>query len=162
MIRTAQTLEVLPAVAEAASAGRIRVAHVNMFGYGLKYVDDQIIADSQSWLLDVAKTCEPNELFRVMKTLREAVFPDDLDKTLESGLRSDKGVRPHLSVLVDADTLAEHGGAPAQLAGYDPIGPQLLAFLSCGADMTPILTRKNPDFSQSRILTSAEPTASPP
>ena len=66
---------------------------------------------------------------------------DLLDSILANGLPSDKGVRPHLSVFVDADTLdaaaqqakntAENPGVPdptpptepAKLAGHGTIGP---------------------------------------
>lgn len=80
---------------------------------------------------------------------------DDLcTKTLEQGLPADNGIRPHIFVTVDADTLKsianqaaskrlrlDHALAlkPAHLEGFGAIGPQLLAHLMCGAEITPIL-----------------------
>ncbi len=81
---------------------------------------------------------------------------------LDAGLPSDKGVRPHVSVTADAETV--HAAAthtrgttsdpmvPADLAGFGPIGPELLSMIGCTADVTPILTHQMPDFSQDRVL----------
>ena len=77
-------------------------------------------------------------------------------KVLEHGLPSDNGIRPHINVTVDAETLkamAEQAAAktlfhrpdpdlqPATLDGFGPIGPKLLAHLLCGADLTPFLIK---------------------
>ncbi len=209
LTRCGDTLYRLPAVAGAVRAGQIRLEHVNVFAYGLKHIGDDIITDSIEWLLGLAKTAEPGELFAVMKQLRDAVYPDELDEQwakgadkahfsvepvplgyhvsgflpteigaklravldslaapkgeddtrskdqrnvdavdelassfLESGLPSDKGIRPHLSVRVDAETLDGQPGEPATLDGFGPIGAQLLDLLACTADVTPILTRQ--------------------
>ncbi len=209
LTRAGDTLHRLPAVAEAVQAGTIRLEHVNVFAYGLKHVGDDVVTTSIEWLLGVATTSEPGELFAVMKQLRDAIYPDELDEQwakgadkqhfsvepvplgyhvsgflpteigaklrlvldslaapkgeddsrskderhvnavddlasafLESGLPSDKGVRPHLSVRVDAETLDGQPGEAATLDGFGPIGPQLLALLACTADVTPILTRQ--------------------
>ncbi len=229
LARSAATLTRLPQVAEAAMAGQIRAAHVNVFGYGLKHVGEQHVVQMMEPLLKVARSCEPGELFRVMRALREAIYPDELDdawaqgmekadlqvnavpqgfhvngflpihvgakfrtvldslsapvdaddkrtgperrvdaiddlctQILDAGLPSDKGVRPHLSVSADAE--AVHAAAtqtrgttsepvvPADLAGFGPIGPDLLAMIGCTADVTPILTRTMPDFSQDMVL----------
>ena len=227
LVRASSTVVQLPDVAKAAEAGEIRTDHVAAFTYGIKHVGAQVIQQSESWLLDVAKTCEPLELFKVVRALREAVFPDDLDKAwaegmdrqdiqvnpvpggwhvsgflgvttgaktkkvfdsvsaprdaddtrsgaerrvqglddlmtkiLESGLPSDKGVRPHLSVIVGAETLqaavdpqtTTRPVEPAQLAGYGSVGPQVLGYLACVSDFTPILTQKPGEFTQARIL----------
>ncbi|UPK75732.1 HNH endonuclease [Nocardioidaceae bacterium SCSIO 66511] len=46
-----------------------------------------------------------------------------------------------LLVLADLETLLRLPGArPATLVGFGPIGPQLLGYLTCGADMSGILT----------------------
>ena len=222
LVSASATCAHLPAVAEAAAAGQIRAAHVATFTYGLKHIGYKIVTDSESWLLDVAKTCEPNELFKVIRALRDAIYPEELDKDwakgmdkqdiqlnavpagfhltgflstttgakfqavlgsisaprdkddnrtgserrvdgfdelitriLESGLPSDKGIRPHLSVIVDANTLDDaanqtsgttpDSGTPAQLAGFGSIGPQLLGYITCNSDMTAILLRGNTD-----------------
>ena len=69
-------------------------------------------------------------------------------KQLERGLPSDNGVRPHINVTVEAETLkamAEHeapdGLEPAVLERFGCIGPQLLAHLLCGAEITPFLVK---------------------
>ena len=242
LVRAADTLIRLPDVAHAAATGSIRTEHVAAFTYGLHHIGTDLMAQSQPWLLDVARTCEPGELYKVVKALRDAVFPDELDKAwlagmdkqdiqvnpvpggwhvtgflnvtagaklkkvldsvaaphnagddrsgserrtqgfddlltriLESGLPSDKGIRPHLSVIVDAETLhttttnnttntddTDNTGTgsqepavpapPAELAGYGPIGPKLLGYLTCISDYTPILTRKGFPTKQAQIL----------
>jgi hypothetical protein len=220
LVNAASTLTHLPAVAQAAAEGLIRAEHIAVFSYGLKHIGTPTMAQSEPWLLDVARHHEPNQLLTVVRALREAVYPDELDKAwaegmdrqdiqvvrvpggwhvtgflnattgaklravldtvakptdkddtrpgserrvdgfdhlitriLQSGLPSDKGVRPHLSVIADAETLRaalDHQPGitaaptkPAQLAGYGPIGPRLLTYLACLADFTPILTRKD-------------------
>lgn len=71
---------------------------------------------------------------------------------LEHGLPADNGIRPHINVTVDAQTLkamadqqARHAldlnVQPATLEGFGPIGPGLLAQLMCGAEMTPFLIK---------------------
>lgn len=208
-LRCAHATRRLPAVAQAVAAGEIRTEHVNVFAYGLKHIGDEIVTDAIDWLLGVAKTSEPGELFAVMKQLRDAVYPEELDDAwakgadqqhfsvepvplgyhvsgflpteigarvravldslaapqgegdsrskdqrnvdavdelassfLASGLPSDQGIRPHLSVRVDAETLDGQPGEPATLDGFGPIGPELLALLACTADVTPILTKQ--------------------
>ena len=219
LVNASTTLTYLPAVAEAAASGAIRTDHVAAFTYGIKHIGAGVIRQSEPWLLDVARTSEPLELFRVVRALREAVFPDDLDKAwaegmdkqdiqvlpvpggwhvtgflnvtagakfkkvldsvsaphdkddtrsgserrvqglddlmtrvLESGLPSDKGVRPHMSVIVDIETLQDGSGGPAHLACFGSVGPQQLGYLACVSDFTPILTQKPGQFSQARIL----------
>ncbi|MEO6606129.1 MAG: DUF222 domain-containing protein [Aeromicrobium sp.] len=227
LVRSASTLLALPGVAAAAAAGEIRADHVAVFTYGLKHIGSEVVAQSASWLLDVAKSNEPAQLRKVMTALREAIFPDELDqawidgmdkqdivvtpvpggwhvsgflnitagakfkkvmdsisaprdkddtrpgaerrvqglddlmtKILESGeLPSDKGIRSHLSVIADADQLEASVGDNhelatdlAQLAGYGSIGPRTLALIACGADVTPILTRRGFPTGQSQIL----------
>ena len=72
---------------------------------------------------------------------------------LEHGLPADNGIRPHINVTVDAETLkamadqqARHAldlnVQPATLDGFGPVGPGLLAHLLCGADLTPFLITK--------------------
>jgi hypothetical protein len=97
---------------------------------------------------------------------------DDLmSSILANGLPSDKGVRPHLSVFVDADTLqaaAEHVKAttekphlipdpmpvtePAKLAGHGTIGPNLLMYLLCVSDFTAFLMKQQGGARQAQIL----------
>ncbi len=201
LTRSASAMTMLPAVAEAAEAGRIGVDHVAVFAYGLKHIGIDTIREAQEWLLPVAEDHEPSVLRQVVRQLREAVYPDSLDESwakgmarqdfqvnpvpegwhvngflntttggklksvldalgaprdadddrpgaerrvdaldvmlttiLESGLPSDKGIRPQLSVLVDAR------GPSTTLAGFGPIGPKLVDYLSCLSDLTPITT----------------------
>ena len=86
LVSAAATLTHLPAVAEAAAAGQIRAAHVATFTYGLKHIGHKMVTDSESWLLEVATTCEPNELFRVIRALRDAIYPEELDKDWAKGM----------------------------------------------------------------------------
>ncbi|WP_370615937.1 HNH endonuclease signature motif containing protein [Mumia sp. Pv 4-285] len=59
---------------------------------------------------------------------------------LEHGLPTDRGVRPQVGVMVDAEWLAgQPGAAPPVLAGWGPVGPKLFEYLSCGADRTDFL-----------------------
>ena len=92
---------------------------------------------------------------------RVAALDDLLDSVRASGLPSDKGVRPHLSVIVEAETLHASANrltgfnapavAPARLAGFGPIGPRLLDYLGCISDVTGILTTGG-ELPQARIL----------
>ena len=96
---------------------------------------------------------------------------DLLDSILGNGLPSDKGVKPHLSVFVDADTLeaaAQHvkqatenpyaapapapGVEPAILAGHGPIGPNLLMYFLCISDFTAFLMKQHGGARQAQIL----------
>ena len=67
---------------------------------------------------------------------------------LDSGLPSDKGVRPHLAVTVGLDTLKKavrgvrtSSAPPAFLAGYGHIGRDLLSRLACDATLSVVLTK---------------------
>ena len=72
---------------------------------------------------------------------------------LEHGLPADNGIRPHINVTVDAETLQAMANEqafrsldldrqPATLHGFGPIGPGLLAHLMCRAELTPFLIKK--------------------
>lgn len=230
LIAADATMRELPAVADAASAGQVRLEHLNALTYGRKHVGEATISEAQDWLLAVATVCEPSQLRKTVRALREAVYPDELDAAwaegmekqdiqvnpvpagwhvngflnqvtgaklrkvldslgtpvhaddrrtgaerrvealdrlvtgvLENGLPSDKGIRPQISVTVDAQTLAtamtaptgtspEPGPAgPATLDGFGHIGPQLLSYLGCTSDVTGVLTTGQ-DFPQAQIL----------
>ncbi|WP_229052356.1 HNH endonuclease signature motif containing protein [Aeromicrobium sp. Leaf350] len=86
LIAADATMRDLPLVAEAATAGQIRLEHVKLFTFGMKHISPQIISNAQPWLLDVAKTNEPVELRRVVRKLREAVYPDELDEAWIKGM----------------------------------------------------------------------------
>ncbi|AXT86358.1 HNH endonuclease [Aeromicrobium sp. A1-2] len=96
---------------------------------------------------------------------------DLLTDILGNGLPSDKGVKPHLSVFVDADTLeaaASHVKAttenphlipdpmpatePAKLAGHGAIGPNLLMYLLCVSDFTAFLMKNGGSDRQAQVL----------
>ncbi len=95
LTRAASTLARLPQVAEAAAAGRMRAAHVNVFSYGLRHVGAAPIEQMMDVLLQVATTCEPGELMQVMRALREAAFPDELDDAWAKGMdKADLQVTP--------------------------------------------------------------------
>ena len=98
-------------------------------------------------------------------------FDDLLSGYLNNGMPSDKGVRPHAAVIVDADTLeaaaervkatTEHPHQipdpmpptkPATLVGYGPIGPNLLMYFMCISDFTAFLMRQNGGDRQAQIL----------
>ena len=228
LIAADHTMRELPAVAEAAVEGAIRLDHVKLFTFGLKHIGADIVTDAEPWLLAVATTHEPVQLRRVVRALRDAVYPEALDEAwingmakedlqlspvpegwhltgflktetgaklkavldslsiptvanddrtsaerrvagldrllssvLEAGLPSSKGIRPQLSVIVGVETLheamtahpgtARPAGEPAELAGFGPIGPQLLSYLACTGDITPILTSDD-DLEQAQIL----------
>ena len=94
-----------------------------------------------------------------------------LDSILGNGLPSDKGVRPHLSVFVDAETLAaaaEHVQQatenpftvhdptppvePATLAGHGAISLNLLMYFYCVSDVTNFLMKTGGGTRQAQIL----------
>jgi hypothetical protein len=95
LVQAAATVRMLPRVAEAAATGQVRLDHLAVFSYGLKHIGSQVVRDSEDWLLDVAITHEPAALRQVMKSLREAVYPDSLDAAWIDGMdRQDIQVNP--------------------------------------------------------------------
>jgi hypothetical protein len=76
-------------------------------------------------------------------------FDDLLTRALAEGLPAEGSVKPHISVVVDAEKLKNtlNGNQtnidldtqPAILEGFGPIGPALLTYLLHGSDLTPIL-----------------------
>jgi hypothetical protein len=96
---------------------------------------------------------------------------DLLSAILANGLPSDHGVKPHMSVFADADTVAaaaEHvrqetqnpddvpdpmpPTVPATLAGHGHIGPQLLMYFLCVSDFTAFLMKQHDGARQAQIL----------
>ncbi len=238
LVRNVTAMRDLPLVAEAALAGQISSAHVQVFAYGLKHVGLEPMRQFEDVFVQVARDCEPGELFEAVKHLKDKVHPEDLDDAWErgmdkedfqinavpdgwhingflntvtgakvkavidsisaprdkdddrtgserrvqglddlcdailaNGLPSDKGVKPHLSVFVDADTLeaaAQHvKGAtekpylvrkplpptePAKLAGHGTIGPHLLMHFLCVSDFTAFLMKQHGGARQAQIL----------
>lgn len=86
LARGADTMRQLPLVGAAAEAGQIRAEHINVFTYGLKHIGIEIMLESQGWLLEVARKNDPTQLFQVMKSLRAAVFPEELDEAWKKGM----------------------------------------------------------------------------
>ena len=96
---------------------------------------------------------------------------DLLSSILAGSLPSDKGVKPHLSVFADAETMeaaaqhvqheTEHPDdipepmpptEPARLAGFGNIGPHLLMHFACISDFTVFLTKQHDGTRQAEIL----------
>ncbi len=96
---------------------------------------------------------------------------DLLSDILASGLPSDKGVKPHLSIFADAETVAAAADhvkqtadepylrpdpmpdvEPATLAGHGPIGPHLLMYFLCVSDFTVFLMGENEGERQAQVL----------
>ncbi len=238
LVKNVAALRDLPLLADAALTGQVSAAHVRVFVYGLAHVGLEPMRHFEEVFVDVAKDCEPGELFEAVKHLKDKVHPEDLDaawergmdredlavdavpdgwhvsgylntitgaklkKVLDSvsaprdkddtrtgserrvqglddllstvlnnGLPSDKGVRPHLSVFVDADTLqaaADHVQAkteqphlipepmpdvePAALAGHGAIGPNLLMYFLCVSDFSAFLMKEGAGTRQAQIL----------
>jgi hypothetical protein len=90
---------------------------------------------------------------------------------LDNGMPSDKGVRPHVSIIVDADTLAASAErvknttenpnlipepmpatTPASMPGYGAIGPNLLMYFACVSDFTAFLMKQGDGHRQDQIL----------
>ena len=238
LVKNVTALRDLPLVAEAAFAGQISSAHVRVFVYGLKHVGLEPMRQFEDVFVQVAKDCEPGELFEAVKHLKDKIHPEDLDDAWErgmdredfnvdavpdgwhvngflntiagaklkavidsvsaprdkdddrtgserrvqglddlldsilgNGLPSDKGVKPHLSVFVDADTLeaaarqAQNAAEkpftvpepmpatePAKLAGHGSIGPNLLMYFACVSDFTAFLMKEGDGHRQAQIL----------
>ncbi|MCW2799802.1 MAG: endonuclease [Aeromicrobium sp.] len=238
LVRSAVVLRDLPRVAEAAIAGRISAAHVQVFAYGLKHIGLEPMSQFEEPFVDVAFNCGPGDLFEAVKHLKDKIHPEELDQAwhdgmdkedfqidalpdgwhvtgflntvtgaklkrvldaisaprdaddtrtgsqrrvqgiddlassvLANGLPSDKGIRPHLSVIVDADTVAAaakqveqtitdpHSALipapttqPAKLAGHGAIGPNLLMYFLCVSDLTAFVMKQGGGTRQDQIL----------
>ena len=113
LVRAAVTMRDLPAVGQAAAEGRIRLDHVVVFGYGLKHIGAEVVSQSEDWLLEVAVRHEPAGLRQVMRDLREAIYPDELDQAWIDGMdRHDIQVNPvpdgwHVNGFLDITTGAK-------------------------------------------------------
>lgn len=64
-----------------------------------------------------------------------------LTKNLGAGLPGDQGVRPHVKVTVDADTLTSDTGT-AELLGFGPIGVRQVRQILCDASITPVVVER--------------------
>ena len=128
---------------------------------GMDKRDIRLAKTSEGWhltgFLDIETGAKLDTILRNLSVPRDAQDDrppsqrrmDSLDQicttVLEHGLPADNGIRPHINVTVDADTLADRKARqnldlqPATLAGFGPIGPALLAHLLCDAELTPFL-----------------------
>ena len=113
LINADATMRELPAVGEAAALGEIRLDHVKLFTFGLKHIGAKVVTDAEPWLLAVATTHEPVQLRRVVRALRDAVFPDALDEDWINGMaKEDLQLSPvpegwHLSGFLKTETGAK-------------------------------------------------------
>ena len=135
---------------------------------GMEKRDFRLARTAEGWhvtgFLDIETGAKLNAILRNLSVPRDADDQrapserrmDALDEictsVLENGLPADNGIRPHVNITVDAESLtamAEHeagqslgpdrGTQPATLEGFGRIGPKLLAQLLCGAQLTPFL-----------------------
>jgi hypothetical protein len=122
-------------------------------------------------VLDSVSAPRDKEDLRTGPERRVQGLDDLLSAILANGLPSDKGVRPHMSVFVDADTAeaaAERvrqeteepnlvpdpmpATEPAKLAGFGNIGPHLLMYFLCVSDFTAFLMKQDGGHRQAQIL----------
>ena len=135
---------------------------------GMDKHDIRLAKTAEGWhltgFLDIETGAKLNTILKNLSVPREAADlrapaerrMDALDQicttVLEHGLPSDNGIRPHINVTVDAETLQAMANdearrsldldlEPAVLQGFGPIGPGLLAHLLCGAELTPFLIK---------------------
>jgi hypothetical protein len=107
---------------------------------------------------------------RVGSQRRVQAIGDLCDTVLQHGLPSDKGIRPQLSVIVNADTLVAAANQveqttnpvadpiptpevePATLVGHGHIGPNLLNYFLCTSDLTGFVMTQGDGHRQAQIL----------
>jgi hypothetical protein len=130
---------------------------------GMDQRDIRLAKTTEGWhvtgFLDVETGAKLNTILKNLSVPRDADDErkpserrmDALDQicttVLEHGLPADNGIRPHINVTVEAETLQAMANdearrslnldlQPATLEGFGPIGPGLLAHLLCGAEFT--------------------------
>ncbi len=122
-------------------------------------------------VLDSISTPRDKDDQRTGAERRVQGLDDLLTAILANGLPDDKGVKPHMSVYVDADTVAaaaervkqqtEHPYRtpnpmppvePAVLAGHGAIGPHLLMYLLRVSDLTAFIVKTGTGAQQDQIL----------
>jgi hypothetical protein len=136
---------------------------------GMDKRDIRLAKTSEGWhvtgFLDIETGAKLNTILRNLSVPRDGddqrppserrmdALDDLCTSVLEHGLPADNGVRPHINVTVDAETLKAMANdearrnldldlEPATLEGFGPIGPKLLAHLLCGAELTPFLIKQ--------------------
>jgi hypothetical protein len=135
---------------------------------GMDKRDIRLARTDEGWhvtgFLDIETGAKLNTILKNLSVPRDAsddrrpserrmgALDDICTSVLEHGLPGDNGIRPHINVTVDADTLkamAEDQARqgldldlqPATLEGFGPIGSGLFAHLLCGAEVTPFLIK---------------------
>ncbi|HWV27479.1 MAG TPA: DUF222 domain-containing protein [Aeromicrobium sp.] len=209
LIAAGPTMRRLPDVGQAADIGAISLDHVKHFTYCLSHVGEDVTRRFLPELVDVAAKAEPASLRMVVRKLREAVYPDDLDQkwidgmakedisldpvpdgwhvtgflnsvtgaklktvlqslsapsgandprssaqrrvdgleqlldgVLHHGLPGDRGVRPHITLTVDAQTLRDDEGS-GELVGFGPVGVRQVKEILCGGQITPVVVDRS-------------------
>ncbi|WP_185973180.1 HNH endonuclease [Aeromicrobium piscarium] len=95
LVRSGVTLKQIPEAVELASAGGMSLEHVKHLSYAVTHVGPGHTRDLLPELLDVAASAEPAALRQVVRTLRDAVYPDELDQAWIDGMaREDIQVNP--------------------------------------------------------------------
>ena len=84
-MKNATALRDLPLVADAAMAGRMGAAHVQVFAYGLKHVGLDSMREFEEAFVQVALDHEPAALFEAVKHLKDVVHPEELDPSGSRG-----------------------------------------------------------------------------
>ena len=59
---------------------------MRVFVYGLTHVGLEPMRQFEDVFVDVAKDCEPGELFEAVKHLKDKIHPEDLDAAWERGM----------------------------------------------------------------------------
>ncbi len=135
---------------------------------GMDQRDIRLAKTADGWhvtgFLDIETGAKLNTILKNLSVPRDADDDrapsarrmDALDQictaVLEHGLPADNGIRPHINVTVEAETLQATANddarrtldldlQPATIEGFGPIGPGLLAHLLCGAELTPFLIK---------------------
>ncbi|MCW2750682.1 MAG: endonuclease [Aeromicrobium sp.] len=122
-------------------------------------------------LIDALSAPRDKDDTRTGSQRRVQAIDDLCDSILTGGLPSDKGIRPQLSVIVDADTLASAAKQveqattnpnatptprpatePATLAGHGHIGPNLLMYFLCVSDLTAYVMTQGDGTRQAQML----------
>lgn len=86
MVRTAHTMQDLPAFGAAHRAGVISEAHVNAMTYGLTHVGHEDTVELEEDFLTVASQKPPCELFDLLRTCKAVKHSDELDEAWLRGM----------------------------------------------------------------------------
>jgi len=84
--RAREVLDDLPLVRASAAAGELRLDHLRAFAFGLAQVGAEVVRAHEADLVEVARTHEPSALLRLIRRLRAAVRPDELDAAWLAGM----------------------------------------------------------------------------